>query len=215
MAVRQGPALLPAADANQNVVVAAWRRRPSERVIFDLRRCAHARGRTSVDKPVRNRTFIGPAARLCSRAAPSFEQRLRTATGVAKLVCSHRDSSSCVPHLACRRLGRCRSAGGKPGLRAGLRKLPVGAVYVGNFTAGAAGANCNDGDVSRASRRELEAMMISSKPRPFLASCRPFHPVRQPWRRPWASCARCTRGWRLECCPVSKTAAKTAVAATL
>ena len=143
-------------------------------MIFDLRRCAHARGQTSVDKPVRNRTFIGPAARLCSRAAPSFEQRLRTATGVAKLACTHRDSSSCVPHLACRRLGCCRSAGGKPGLRAGLRKLPVGAVYVGNFTAGAAGANCNDGDVSRASMRELEAMMISSKPRPFLTSRRPF-----------------------------------------
>ena len=98
------------------------------RVIFDLRRCAHARGRTSVDKPVRNRTFIGPAARLCSRAAPSFEQRLRTATGVAKLACSHRDSSSCVPHLACRRHGCCWSAGGKPGLRAGLRTLPVCAV---------------------------------------------------------------------------------------
>ena len=98
------------------------------RVIFDLRRCAHARGRTSVDKPVRNRTFIGPAARLCSRAAPSFEQRLRTATGVAKLACSHRDSSSCVPHLACRRHGCCWSAGGKPGLRASLRTLPVCAV---------------------------------------------------------------------------------------
>ena len=33
---------------------------------------------------------------------------------------------------------------------------------MGNFTAGAAGANCNDGDVSRASRRVLEAMMITS-----------------------------------------------------
>ena len=83
MAVRQGPALLPAADANQNVVAAA----PSiARVIFDLRRCAHARGQTSVDKPVRNRTFIGPAARLCSRAAPSFEQWLRTVTAEVKLV---------------------------------------------------------------------------------------------------------------------------------
>ena len=162
-----------------------------------------------------NRTFIGPAVRLCSKAALSFEQRLRTAMGVAKLACTHRDSSSCVPHLACRRLGCCRSAGGKPGLRAGLRKLPVGAVYVGNFTAGAAGANCNDGDVSRASMRELEAMMISSKPRPFLTSRRPFHPVQQPWRRPWAPCARCTHGRRLECCYVPKTAAKTADLATL
>ena len=98
------------------------------RVIFDLRRCAHARGRTSVDKPVRNRTFIGPAVRLCTRAALSLEQWLRTATAEVKLACSHRDSPSCVPHLACRRLGRCPSAGGKPGLRAGLRNLPVCAV---------------------------------------------------------------------------------------
>ena len=98
------------------------------RVIFDLRRCAHARGRTPVDKPVRNRTFIGPAVWLCTRAALSLEQWLRTVTAEVKLVCSHRDSSSCVPHLACRRLGRCPSAGGKPGLRAGLRSLPVCAV---------------------------------------------------------------------------------------
>ena len=33
-----------------------------------------------------------------------------------------------VPHLACRRLGRCPSAGGKARLRAGLRNLPVCAV---------------------------------------------------------------------------------------
>ena len=99
-----------------------------QRVIFDLRRCAPARDRTSVDKPVRNRTFIGPAVWLCSRAALSLEQWLRTVTAEVKLVCSHRDSSSCVPHLACRRLGRCPSAGGKPGLRAGLQNLPVCAV---------------------------------------------------------------------------------------
>jgi len=49
-------------------------------------------------------------------------------TAEVKLACSHRDSSSCVPHLACRRLGRCPSAGGKARLRAGLRNLPVCAV---------------------------------------------------------------------------------------
>ena len=104
------------------------RRRRHQRVIFDLRRCAPARDRTSVDKPVRNRTFIGPAVWLCSRAALSLEQWLRTVTAEVKLVCSHRDSSSCVPHLACRRLGRCPSAGGKARLRAGLRNLHVCAV---------------------------------------------------------------------------------------
>ena len=104
------------------------RRRRRQRVIFDLRRCAPARDRTSVDKPVRNRTFIGPAVWLCSRAALSLEQWLRTVTAEVKLVCSHRDSSSCVPHLACRRLGRCPSAGGKARLRAGLRNLHVCAV---------------------------------------------------------------------------------------
>ena len=60
-------------SSQRRMRIRTWRRR-RQRLIFDLRRCAHARGRTPVDKPVRKRTFIGPSVRLCSRAALSLEQ---------------------------------------------------------------------------------------------------------------------------------------------